>query len=65
MHSESRVVLLYATREEAVRILSIANDLKITGENYIWVVTQSVIENLQTPSQFPVGMLGELILFSF
>nr|QPZ88974.1 ionotropic receptor 10 [Diaphorina citri] len=58
VHSESRVVLLYATREEAVRILSIANDLKITGENYIWVVTQSVIENLQTPSQFPVGMLG-------
>lgn len=57
--SESRVMLLYATREEAMHIMSAARDLHITGENYIWVVTQSVIENLQTPNQFPVGMLGE------
>lgn len=28
------------------------------GENYVWVVTQSVIENTQAPPQFPVGMLG-------
>lgn len=56
--SESRVMLLYATREEAIHILTAARDLKITGENYVWVVTQSVIENLQTPNQFPVGMLG-------
>ncbi|XP_077297694.1 glutamate ionotropic receptor NMDA type subunit 2 isoform X2 [Arctopsyche grandis] len=56
--SESRVMLLYATREEAMHILAAARDLHITGENYIWVVTQSVIENLQTPNQFPVGMLG-------
>ncbi|XP_032665880.1 glutamate receptor ionotropic, NMDA 2B isoform X2 [Odontomachus brunneus] len=56
--SESRVMLLYSTREEATSILSAATDQKITGENYVWVVTQSVIENLQTPSQFPVGMLG-------
>ncbi|XP_057321766.1 glutamate receptor ionotropic, NMDA 2B isoform X2 [Microplitis mediator] len=56
--SESRVMLLYATREEAIHILSAAADLKITGENYVWIVSQSVIENLQTPNQFPVGMLG-------
>lgn len=35
-----------------------ANELHITGENYVWVVTQSVIENTQPHSQFPVGMLG-------
>ncbi|KAG7211417.1 hypothetical protein KM043_010705 [Ampulex compressa] len=58
VNSESRVMLLYSTREEATHILTAARDYKITGENYVWVVTQSVIENLQTPSQFPVGMLG-------
>ncbi|XP_011880969.1 PREDICTED: glutamate receptor ionotropic, NMDA 2B isoform X5 [Vollenhovia emeryi] len=58
VNSESRVMLLYSTREEAASILNAARDYKITGENYVWVVTQSVIENLQTPSQFPVGMLG-------
>ncbi|EGI68455.1 Glutamate [NMDA] receptor subunit epsilon-2 [Acromyrmex echinatior] len=58
VNSESRVMLLYSTREEANEILSAAREYKITGENYVWVVTQSVIENLQTPSQFPVGMLG-------
>ena len=59
VNSESRVMLLYSTREEAITILGAAHDYKITGENYVWVVTQSVIENLQTPSQFPIGMLGE------
>lgn len=58
--SEARVMLLYCTREEAIDILTAASDLHLTGENYIWVVTQSVIENpLQAPYQFPVGMLGE------
>ncbi|XP_059477273.1 glutamate receptor ionotropic, NMDA 2B isoform X1 [Neocloeon triangulifer] len=57
-NSESRVMLLYSTREEAQHILAAARDLKLTGENYVWVVTQSVIENRQTMSQFPVGMLG-------
>lgn len=59
VNSESRVMLLYSTREEATHILTAAREYKITGENYVWVVTQSVIENLQTPSQFPVGMLGK------
>ncbi|XP_015178931.1 PREDICTED: glutamate receptor ionotropic, NMDA 2B isoform X4 [Polistes dominula] len=58
VNSESRVMLLYSTREEATRILKAAQDYKITGENYVWIVTQSVIENLQFASQFPVGMLG-------
>lgn len=63
--SEARVMLLYCTREEAIDILTRARDLKLTGENYVWVVTQSVIENLQTPSQFPVGMLGMLFQIYF
>ena len=59
VNSDSRVMLLYSTREEAIHILNAARDYKITGENYVWVVTQSVIENLQTPFAFPVGMLGK------
>lgn len=59
VNSESRVMLLYSTREEAIHILNAARDYKITGENYVWVVTQSVMENLQTPFAFPVGMLGK------
>lgn len=59
VNSESRVMLLYSTREEAIHILSQARDYKITGENYVWVVTQSVIGDVQAPGEFPVGMLGE------
>uniref|UniRef100_A0A4Y0BI77 ANF_receptor domain-containing protein n=1 Tax=Anopheles funestus TaxID=62324 RepID=A0A4Y0BI77_ANOFN len=58
VNSEARVMLLYCTKSEAIEILHAAEELQITGENYVWVVTQSVIENTQTHPQFPVGMLG-------
>ncbi|KAG8225213.1 hypothetical protein J437_LFUL012688 [Ladona fulva] len=58
VNSESRVVLLYCTKEEALSILSAAADYQITGENYVWVVAQSVIENKMPYQQFPIGMLG-------
>lgn len=58
VNSEARVMLLYCTKEEAVDILASAEELKITGENYVWVVTQSVIENAQAHPNFPIGMLG-------
>ncbi|KAK3910517.1 Glutamate receptor ionotropic, NMDA 2B, partial [Frankliniella fusca] len=58
VNSESRVMLLYCTREEAIHILNNARDLKITGENYVWVAAQSVIATGTPPTQFPVGMLG-------
>lgn len=64
-NSESRVMLLYSTKEEAPTILQAARDYKITGENYVWVVTQSVIANLQTSNMFPVGMLGKFIFLLF
>lgn len=59
VNSESRVMLLYCTREEAIHILNNARELKITGENYVWVAAQSVIATGTPPTQFPVGMLGE------
>ncbi|XP_055384462.1 LOW QUALITY PROTEIN: glutamate receptor ionotropic, NMDA 2B-like [Condylostylus longicornis] len=58
VNSEARVMLLYATHREAIDILRAAEDLKLTGENYVWVVTQSVIEKRDAHSQFHVGMLG-------
>lgn len=58
VNSEARVMLLYSTKSEAINILQAAEELHLTGENYVWVVTQSVIENTQTHPQFPVGMLG-------
>jgi ionotropic glutamate receptor NMDA 2B len=64
INSESRVMLLYSTKEEAANILRAAQELKITGENYVWVVTQSVIEDLQPSHHFPVGMIGDYSAYS-
>lgn len=54
-------MLLYATREEAADILSAAGDLHLTGENFVWIVTQSVLGSMQQPNKFPVGMLGTYV----
>ncbi|KAJ8676354.1 hypothetical protein QAD02_012141, partial [Eretmocerus hayati] len=58
INSESRVMLLYCTKDEAGWIFREAIELKIIGENYVWIVTQSVIENRQHGHHFPVGMIG-------
>ncbi|KAG5684927.1 hypothetical protein PVAND_014135 [Polypedilum vanderplanki] len=58
INSEARVMLLYCTKSEAIDILKAAETHHLTGENYVWVVTQSVIENTQPHNSFPVGMLG-------
>ena len=59
-----RIIMLYATREEAAEILDWAKGRGLTGNNYVWIVTQSVIgesRNGQAPSKptFPIGMLGK------
>ena len=43
--SEARVMLLYCSKGEATRIMNEANKMKLTGKNYIWIVTQSVVSN--------------------
>lgn len=58
VNSDARVMLLYCTKDEANEILKVASELHLTGENFVWVVTQSVIENAQPKSSFPPGMLG-------
>lgn len=59
--SEARIILLYSTREEARSILKAAGQMGLTGEKYVWIVTQSVIgSTMEAPPEFPVGMLGKL-----
>ena len=62
--------MLYATREEAARLLEWARERELTGHDYVWIVTQSVIGESRagvapTKPQFPVGMLGELKRIDF
>ncbi|XP_076049036.1 glutamate receptor ionotropic, NMDA 2B-like [Oratosquilla oratoria] len=57
--TDSRIFLLYSTRFEATSILREATLLGLTGSNYLWIVTQSVIQSdPDAPLDFPVGMLG-------
>jgi ionotropic glutamate receptor NMDA 2B len=58
--SEARVILLYSTKEEAQEIMAAAESLKMTGKNYMWIVTQSVLGGGAdyAPGEFPPGMLG-------
>ena len=59
--SEARIMLLYSTSEEARHIMRAAEKLGLTGKNYVWIVTQSVVGPSEVaPSDFPVGMLGKL-----
>ncbi|KAA0188752.1 hypothetical protein HAZT_HAZT005684 [Hyalella azteca] len=59
-NSEARILLLYSTKAEGEEIMLAAESLGLTGKNYVWIVTQSIIgENLEGKNAFPVGMLGE------
>ena len=59
-NSEARILLLYSTKAEGEKIMLAADSLGLTGKNYVWIVTQSIIgENLEGHMTFPVGMLGE------
>ena len=63
-NSETRIVLLYSTKEEANNILLWAREKGLTTTNYVWIVTQSVIGPSQQGqaealAQFPIGMLGQ------
>ena len=65
--SEARVILLYSTKREAQEILAAASELNMTGKNYMWIVTQSVLGRGAgyAPGEFPTGMLGSSSLPTF
>ena len=57
--TETRILLLYATRVEGDDIMKWATEFGLTTKNYIWIATQSVIsKEKRAPFNFPPGMLG-------
>ena len=59
--SETRIILLYSTKQEGRNIMSWAQELGLTECSYVWIATQSVIgESKEALSEFPTGMLGIL-----
>lgn len=59
--SEARIFLLFATRKEAFDIMGAAKQLGITGKQYVWIASQTVVgqEIDVKVEHFPTGMLGE------
>lgn len=59
--SESRVYLLYCSKNHAKIILEESAKLNLTNRNYVWIVSESIVGSdisTHAPSQFPAGMLG-------
>ena len=67
--SETRILLLYATKAEGANIMRWAKEEGLTSKSYIWVATQSVIGasdrsgERRASSDLPAGMLGTLDIF--
>ncbi len=57
--SETRILLLYSTRQEGNDIMGWAREAGLAGDSYVWIATQSVIgESKEALAEFPAGMLG-------
>ncbi|XP_023347028.1 glutamate receptor ionotropic, NMDA 2B [Eurytemora carolleeae] len=60
--SEVRIFLLYSTQREAELIMQKGAAAGLTGSNYLWIVTQSVVgdpkDKVSLREKFPIGMLG-------
>lgn len=58
--SETRILLLYSTRNEGANIMRWAKEAGLTGNSYVWIATQSVIgESNEAMADYPAGMLGQ------
>ncbi len=55
-------------RKEAESILEIANIKGLTGKEFVWVVSQSIVgdlsssNNRKAPLEFPVGLFGKFVI---
>jgi hypothetical protein len=57
--SETRIILLYSTRQEGSQIMRWAGQAGLTGNSFVWIATQSVIgEHKDALPDLPAGMLG-------
>lgn len=55
-------VLCYC-RKEAQQILELAKTMDLTGKEYVWIVSQSIVGNIEgqwkaAPDEFPIGLFG-------
>ncbi len=58
--SETRILLLYSTRQEGSDIMRWAKEAGLTGNSFVWIATQSVIgESKEALPELPAGMLGK------
>ncbi len=50
-------------RKEAEIIFKIAKEEHVTGKGHIWIVSQSIVGDLDkeptAPAEFPIGLMGE------
>ncbi|KAG9509185.1 Glutamate receptor ionotropic, NMDA 2A, partial [Fragariocoptes setiger] len=59
--SESRVLLLFASKDAAIEILTAARDLNLTESSYVWIVGKSVIGSSEfdiAPDEYHAGLIG-------
>ena len=62
--SETRILLLYSTRQEGSQIMKWAKEAGLTAKSYVWIATQSVIgESFEALPDFPEGMLGKYFFY--
>ena len=58
--SETRIILLYSTRQEGNDIMRWAGESGLTGNSFVWIATQSVIGEIKEAlPELPAGMLGK------
>nr|XP_054925841.1 glutamate receptor ionotropic, NMDA 2A-like [Dermacentor andersoni] len=60
---EARVILLFASKDDSRELFAAALQLEMTGNNYVWIVTQSVIGAHPgiAPPEYPAGLLGRTL----
>ena len=63
VETDSRVFLLYSTRDDAKAIFKIAQEMNLTNTSFVWIVTQSIVSHssisYSTYQHYPIGILGK------
>ncbi|KAH3884309.1 hypothetical protein DPMN_008288 [Dreissena polymorpha] len=58
---KSRIVLLHASKEHAINIIEVAQEMGLVGQQYAWVLTASTVGDLSmstVAASLPPGILG-------
>lgn len=55
---QSRIILLYASKEDSERLFADASDLELTSKGYAWIATEQALQ----ASNIPVGVIGTQLI---